>query len=95
MRIQRLTHLARNHPDLPASEELTPDEITALVLHKQRRRVKTGFVPTIVIAVTWIAELGGYTGKSSGGPPGAQTIARGLQWLVPAAATVALLRAEM
>ena len=97
MRIQRLTHLARNQPELPASEGLTADEITALVLHKdtKRRRGQTAFVPTIAVAVTWLAELGGYTGKSSGGPPGAQTIARGLQWLMPAAATVALLRPPM
>lgn len=97
MRIQRLTHLARNQPDLPASEGLTADEITALVLHKSkhRRRGQSAFVPTIAVAVTWLAELGGYTGKSSGGPPGAQTIARGLRWLMPAAATVALLRSKM
>ncbi len=93
MRIQRLTHLARNQPGLPASEELTRDEITALLLHKQRKRAKSGFVPTIGVAVTWIAEMGGYTGKSSGGPPGAQTIARGMQRLVVAASTVAALRA--
>ncbi len=30
--------------------------------------------------------MGGYTGKSSGGPPGAQTIGRGLQRLLMAAA---------
>ena len=26
----------------------------------------------------WIAQIGGYTGKSSGGPPGSITLARGL-----------------
>src|SRR6266568_5767136 len=92
MRIQRLTHLARTQPDLPATEELTTDEVTALLLHKQPKRAKSGFVPTIGVAVTWIAEMGGYTGKSSGGPPGAQTIARGMQRLVVAASTVAALR---
>jgi hypothetical protein len=32
-------------------------------------------------AVLWITQLGGYTGKSSGGPPGAITIGRGLDRL--------------
>jgi hypothetical protein len=36
---------------------------------------------TIGAAVEWIARLGGYTGKSSGGPPGAITIGRGLERL--------------
>ena len=34
---------------------------------------------TIGQAVTHIAEIGGYTGKSSGGPPGSTTIGRGLE----------------
>jgi len=29
-------------------------------------------------ATLWLAEIGGYTGKSSGGPPGSTTLARGL-----------------
>jgi hypothetical protein len=32
-------------------------------------------------AVLYVAEFGGYTGKSSGGPPGSTTIARGLERL--------------
>ena len=30
-------------------------------------------------AALWLAELGGYTGKWSGGPPGSTTIGRGLE----------------
>ncbi|HRI65294.1 MAG TPA: hypothetical protein PK156_13690 [Polyangium sp.] len=41
--------------------------------------------PTIATVVLWIAEIGGYTGKSSGGPPGSTTIARGLERLQLAA----------
>jgi hypothetical protein len=83
MRIERLKHLARNQPDLPASEELNPYEIQAIILLKRRYKKRTEHIPdsmpTIAQATTWIAELGGYTGKSSGGPPGAVTIGRGLQ----------------
>jgi hypothetical protein len=43
-------------------------------------------MPTIRQATLWIAELGGYTGKSSGGPPGAITIGRGFEFVAGAAA---------
>jgi hypothetical protein len=82
-RIERLKHLARTGPDASAADELTPSEIRALILLKRRYAKRTekitDDVPTISIAVRWIAELGGYTGKSSGGPPGAITLGRGFE----------------
>jgi len=78
MRIQRLTHLARNEPDLPATVELTQAEIDAAIVVTKQKTHRRGDVPTIAQAVLWIAQAGGYTGKSSGGPPGARVIARGL-----------------
>lgn len=93
IRVQRLTRLARTQPDLPASEELADDEVQALLALKNAERFGTGFVPSIGQAVAWIAELGGYTGKSSGGPPGAQVVGRGLLKVTLAADTVRALRA--
>jgi hypothetical protein len=88
-RIERLKRLARKQPDEPATIELAEHEVRALILLKRRRKKKTETItddiPSIATAVTWIAELGGYTGKSSGGPPGSVTIARGLESLMPAA----------
>lgn len=82
-RIERLKHLARTEPDASAANELTPMEIRALILLTRRNAKRTekinNDVPTIATAVRWLAELGGYTGKSSGGPPGATTISRGLE----------------
>jgi hypothetical protein len=82
VRIERLKHLSRTEPNLPASVELTSCEIEALLLLKRQHQKKTEDIPdeapTISIATRWIAELGGYTGKSSGGPPGSTTIGRGL-----------------
>lgn len=78
MRIQRLMHLARNTPDLPADQEFSRYEIEAVIRLKKPVKFKPGDVPPISLAVQWLAELGGYTGKSSGGPPGAKTISRGL-----------------
>lgn len=85
-RVERLKHLARSQPDAPASLALTPMEIDALRAAKTKIKARTEIIPegmpTIAQAVCWIAELGGYTGKSSGGPPGSTTIGRGLERLM-------------
>lgn len=95
-RIERLRHLARNEPETPASIELTAVEIEALKLLKHEQKKKTEVIgdgmPSIALAVRWIADLGGYTGKSSAGPPGAITIGRGLDDLAIAARMLALLK---
>jgi hypothetical protein len=90
-RTERLKYLARSSPDLPASVELAETELEALFLLKQRMKTANEVVPaspTIAEATRWIAELGGYTGKSSGGPPGTITIARGLERLAMATETL-------
>lgn len=85
MRIERLTHAARNTPELPATVELSTHEVEAVILLKKPKGVKRTDIPTIAQAVRWIADLGGYTGKSSGGRPGATVIARGLARIEPVA----------
>lgn len=85
VRTERLKNLARTAPAEPASIELSQDEIRVLVALKHRIKNSVESVPdhpTIGQAVTWIAQLGGYTGKSSGGPPGSITIARGFEKLL-------------
>lgn len=79
-RATRLTHLARNAEALtqPATTEFTPDEIEAIVVLRKPKNVSPSHQPSLAEAVRWIADLGGYTGKSSGGPPGATVIGRGL-----------------
>ena len=85
-RAERLKHLARTQPDAPATIALSPMELEALRAAKTKYKARTETipegVPTIAQAVRWIADLGGYTGKSSGGPPGATTIGRGLERLM-------------
>jgi len=78
-RAVRLSYLARSQPELPATVELTQDEIDAAMILKKRTGYQRGDVPTLGEAVRWIADIGGYTGKSSGGPPGPKVIARGLK----------------
>ena len=86
IRVERLKHLARTQPDEPATIELSALEIEALRAAKNRIKKRTEVLPrgapSIGLAVRWIAELGGYTGKSSGGPPGSTTIGRGLERLL-------------
>jgi len=85
IRTERLKNLARTTPAEPASVELSQDELRVLVALKHRIKNSVEPVPddpTIAQAVTWIAQLGGYTGKYSGGPPGSITIARGFEKLL-------------
>jgi hypothetical protein len=42
----------------------------------------------------WVADIGGYTGKSSGGPPGIRVIARGFERVEAAAVAIASLRKD-
>lgn len=80
-RILRMTLLARTCEDSAAADEFTEDEIQALTLFdprspKQKPRQETP--ASMAWAVAVVADLGGYTGKSSGGPPGPLVLARGL-----------------
>jgi hypothetical protein len=88
-RIERLKTLSRTNPEQPASVELADIEIRALLILK-RKYAKRGEViadqpPTIGQAVRWIADLGGYVGHKSSGPPGSTVLARGLERLTIAA----------
>lgn len=98
IRVERLKQLARNEPDLPASVELTPAEIRATIILKRRFKKRTETIPdempTIAQAVLWIAEIGSFAGKSSGGPPGAITISRGLEKVRAAALAIEQLQSD-
>lgn len=97
-RIERLKWLARKEPDLRASCALTESEIKAAVVLRRKYKPKNhpdpSPTPSISEIVLWIAEIGGYTGKSSGGPPGSITIRRGLDFIAPAAAAIEQLEAD-
>lgn len=81
MRIERLKYLARTKPDLPATVEFNRYEIDAVILQRKPKGYHRGSTPTIGLVVGWVADLGGYTGKSSGGPPGSIVIGRGLRYI--------------
>jgi hypothetical protein len=84
-RVERLKRLGREQPNRPATDELSSVEIEVLIALKRRYKKCTESVPdaipTMAQAMRWVADLGGYTGQSSGGPPGAITLGRGLERL--------------
>jgi hypothetical protein len=88
VRIERIKLLSRREPERPATDEFSPLELRALVLLRfgksGKKKLADGAVPTLGEATTWLAQVGGYTGKSSGGPPGSVTLARGLEDLAVA-----------
>ena len=77
VRLLQLRDASRLQPAAPASEWFTPLEVEATVLLRQPRDHSPLAPPTLGRMVRWIAELGGYTGRSSGGPPGITVIRRG------------------
>jgi hypothetical protein len=84
-RILRLVRRARSEPDAPATQEFSKPELMVLKhmdprSPKQKPRAQR--VGTLAWSVAVIADMGGYTGKSSGGPPGPLVIARGFQRLL-------------
>jgi len=83
VRILRLTYLGRTTPDAPATVELRAVEVEAVILLRKPKGVRRKDIVTIGNVVRWLADLGGYTGRSSGGPPGARIIARGLERIEP------------
>ena len=95
-RIERLKTLSRTDPEQPASVELTDLEIrTLLVLkrdQKKRTEVVPDGVPTLAQAVRWIADIGGYVGHKSSGPPGSIVLARGMERLTIAVEVVQTLQ---
>ena len=78
VRAVHLSRAARTTPDLPAAAEFTDDEIDATIVLREPKGISIGDRPPLHLVVRWIADLGGYTGKSSGGPPGPTVIGRGM-----------------
>jgi hypothetical protein len=88
-RAERLKTRSRAEPDVPATTELTQEEIDAAIL-LSRSKHKLGTPMPLEQAVDLIAKLGGYTGRrNSGGPPGPTVIGRGLEVVTIAAAAIA------
>jgi hypothetical protein len=97
-RAEHLKHLARTTPDEPATIEFTVDELEALRILKKNQKKRTEVlvdgVPTIAVATRWVADIGGYVGARSSGPPGATVISRGLERLEIATEAIGAYKAD-
>jgi hypothetical protein len=93
IRIERLKYMARVQPERPADDELNRDELDAAIsLSRTFDYDEVGDTPPVGIVMRWIADLGGYTGKSSGGPPGSVVLVKGLKRLEAEAQRVGMQR---
>jgi hypothetical protein len=81
-RIQHLTWLGRETPDIPCTVFFEETEWKALVGFLQKSPVASATPPpTLQEAIVMVATLGGFLNRKSDGPPGTETIWRGLQRL--------------
>ena len=92
VRIERIKLLSRTEPFRDARDEFTRDEIDAVILLCKPKGVARGATPTLGQLTQWIADIGGYTGKSSGGPPGTKILSRAMERVNVAAEIIASLR---
>jgi len=74
----QLNHRECKSPAGRAASLLSGEEIDAVIVLRRPKGFKLGDRPSLQRVMRWIADLGGYTGKSSGGPPGA-IIGRGMR----------------
>jgi hypothetical protein len=91
-RIEHLKQSARQLPGAPALDYASRDEVDGAIALTERCKWKLGAELTIEQFVLLVANIGGYTGRSSGGPPGSIVIARGLDRVTAAAAGLAAVR---
>jgi hypothetical protein len=92
-RIERFKHVSRTAPDTSALEIASRTEIDAAILLTERCKWKPGDALTAEQFVRLVANLGGYTGKSSGGPPGSIVIRRGFEQVETSVRTLKALAA--
>ncbi len=90
-RLRWLPDAARLHPEVPCSVALSRAEWQVLVCHRQRTSVPPQTAPPLAEAVGWIAELGGFLGRTRDGAPGVQVLWRGWRRLQDMAKTWSLL----
>jgi len=94
-RVLWLTHRARADPDAACTVVLARHEWEALSCAVHRVPTPPAAPPSLRQAVRWIAQLGGFLGRTRDGEPGAQTVWRGLRRLADLAAMYRLLHPRL
>jgi hypothetical protein len=80
-RIYHLTMLGRETPDLPCTVFFKDEEWKALHCYVHKTPTPPSKPPTLDRAMRMVGQIGGHLGRKSDGPPGTQTLWRGLQRL--------------
>ncbi len=80
-RIQYAAMLARAVPDLACTVVMEPDEWQALYCRIQGTAIVPATPPSLRTVVRWIAQLGGFQGRTRDGEPGVTVIWKGFQEL--------------
>jgi hypothetical protein len=90
-RIYHLTMLGREMPEVPCTTFFTDLEWKALLCYVHKIPTPPEQPPMLRDAIAMVAGLGGHLGRKGDGPPGTQTLWRGLQRLETATEMYAIL----
>jgi len=77
-RVEYLKEAARVDPHSPCSKYFNQTQWTAIMIFKNQADVDPTQPPTTADFLKTVAQIGGYINKKSQGPPGSQTIWRGM-----------------
>jgi hypothetical protein len=80
-RVFHLMKLAREMPNSPCTLFFSDEEWQALCCYTTKSRIPPRQPPTMEKAARMVGAIGGHLGRKGDGPPGAQTLWRGLQRL--------------
>lgn len=80
-RIFHLTMLGRENPDAPCTIFFQDEEWQALCCYTSKKPVPPPEPPTLNEAIRMVGAMGGHLGRKHDGPPGTETLWRGLQRL--------------
>ena len=94
-RIFYATMLARAVPDMPCSVWLDLDEWQALYCAIHQCPTPPEEPPSLVQAVHWIAQLGGFVGRRRRDQPGTETLWRGFQHLMDLTKMYRIMRPQL
>ena len=92
-RVFHLMMLSREMPNLPCTVFFQDEEWLALCCYTTKSPIPPDHPPSICEAARMVGAMGGHLGRNLDGPPGTQTLWRGLQRLDPAAEVYRVLTA--
>ena len=80
-KLMQILYQSRIAPDRPCNEYFTKMEWLILAMVHYKRRIFSKKPPTLKLAVTILAKLGGFIGRRNDGPPGIKNLWRGMKQL--------------